>query len=228
MIEEKLIRGSIELNKMFLALKRTADSIRHDFGEVENLQQSITGARGFVKKAEERIEEMILSDLSLVRPRAGLLTRHVSRAGDGRDEFALALSGAENFVRGVPHFAISLALRTMGETKISLVYDPIADRLYYGEAGEGSYLFSPYHSQRLRVSLDGAESPFGWNTGCPALDMAYVAAGKFDRITLPQLDYAEICAGELLVLEAGGTVSSAGADIIVSNNSDANAHDKSR
>ncbi|MDR1071292.1 MAG: hypothetical protein LBL21_01460 [Rickettsiales bacterium] len=213
--EEKIIRGSAELNKMFGALRRTSDGLRRDFGEVESLQQSIVGARGFVKKAAERIEQLILSDLSLVRPNAGLLTPNVSRAGDGRDEFVLAMSGAENFVRGISHFAISLALRTNGETKIALVYSPILDVLFYGEAGEGAYLFAPYHSQRLRVSqsADG----FGRDTGCPALDLAYVAAGKFDRINIPLPDYAEICAGELLVMEAGGKIASSDGDLTANN-----------
>lgn len=213
--EEKIIHGSVELNQMFLALKRTADGLRRDFGEIENLQQSLTGARGFVKKARERIEEMILSDLSLVRPRAGLLTPNVSREGDGRDEFALALSGAENFVRGIAHFAISLALRSRGETKIGLVYSPIDDRLYYAEAGEGAYLFAPYHSQRLHVSPN--HDGFGRDTGCPALDLAFVAAGKFDRISMPPLDLAEIAAGELLVREAGGKIIEDGGDLTAVN-----------
>ena len=135
---ELLIKGSTELNKMFMALQRTATGLRHDFGEVENLQQSLRGARDFVQKAEARIEESILSDLTLVRPSAGLLTPNVSRAGDGRDEFVLALSGAANFVRANPHFAISLALRTNDETQIALVYSPIDERLYYAERGAGA------------------------------------------------------------------------------------------
>ena len=85
---ELLIKGSTELNKMFMALQRTAAGLRHDFGEVENLQQSLRGARDFVKKAEARIEESILSDLMLVRPNAGLLTPNVSRAGDGKDRLS--------------------------------------------------------------------------------------------------------------------------------------------
>ena len=126
---ELLIKGSTELNKMFMALQRTGASLRRDFGEVENLQQSLRGAHDFVQKAANRIEESILNDLLLVRPAAGLLTPNVSRAGDGRDEFVLALSGAANFVRGNPHFAISLALRSNDETKIALIYSPIDERL---------------------------------------------------------------------------------------------------
>jgi len=215
-VKEKLIRGSIELNQMFEALRRTSDGLRRDFGEVEALQQSLKGAQGFVKKAAERIEQMILRDLTLVRPRAAILTPNMETLGDGRDEFVLALSGARNFVRGIYHFAISLALRTMGETKIALVYAPIMDRLYYAEADEGAYLFAPYHAQRLRVSLNEAE-PFGQGTGCPALDLAYVAAGKFDRVVLPATDFAELAAGEFLVTQAGGKIVTDGGDVIASN-----------
>lgn len=216
-----LIKGSSELNKMFMALQRTASGLRHDFGEVENLQQSLRGARDFVQKASARIEESILSDLLLVRPSAGLLTPNVSHDGDGRDEFVLALSGAANFVRGNPHFAISLALRSNDETKIALVYSPIDERLYYAELGRGAYVFSAYHSAKIRVSnlSEPSELTVGYNTtdcrktvgdvrrtGCPALDLAWVASGKLDAFVSDPLDYAEIAAGELLVREAGGKI----------------------
>ena len=218
---ELLIKGSTELNKMFMALKRTATGLRHDFGEVENLQQSLHGARDFVKKAAARIEESILSDLLLVRPAAGLLTPNVTHEGASRDEFVLALSGASNFVRANPHFAISLALRSNDETKIALVYSPIDERLYYAEQGRGAYVFSAYHSARVRVSnlSEVSDLTVAYNTsgnvktigdvrrtGCPALDLAWVASGKFDAFVSDPLDYAEIAAGELLVREAGGKI----------------------
>ena len=217
---EPMVKGSSELNKMFVALQRTASGLRRDFGEVENLQQSLRGARDFVAKAATRIEESILSDLLTVRPSAGLLTPNVSRPGDGRDEFVLSLSGAANFVRGNPHFAISLALRSMDETKIALVYSPIDEKLYYAEQGMGAYVFSTFHSSRIRVSklseksdltvaYNGNHPTIGGDsriTGCPALDMAWVAAGKFDAFVSTPLDYAEIAAAELLILEAGGKI----------------------
>ncbi len=228
-----LIKGSTELNKMFAALQNTASGLRHDFGEVENLQQSLHGARDFVSKAAARIEESILSDLQLVRPAAGLLTPEVSKSGDGRDEFVLALSGASNFVRGNPHFAISLALRSNGETKIALVYSPIDERLYYAEAGVGAFVYSAYHSEKIHVSnlIEPSDLTIGYNTsgirpiiegnaretGCPALDLAWVASGKMDAFVSDQLDYAEIAAGELLVREAGGKFSFDGTDIIATN-----------
>ena len=228
-----LIKGSTELNKMFAALQNTASGLRHDFGEVENLQQSLTSARDFVAKASARIEESILTDLQLVRPSAGLLTPDVSKAGDGRDEFVLALSGAANFVRGNSHFAISLALRSNGETKIALVYSPIDERLYYAESGKGAYVFSAYHSEKIRVSnlKEPVDLTIGYNTsgirpmipgnaretGCPALDLAWVAAGKLDAFVSDTIDYAEISAGELLIREAGGTITETGGDIIATN-----------
>lgn len=228
---ELLIKGSTELNKMFMALQRTAMGLRHDFGEVENLQQSLRGARDFVQKASARIEESILSDLLLVRPSAGLLTPNVSKEGDGRDEFILALSGASNFVRGNSHFAISLALRSGDETKIALVYSPIDERLYYAEAQRGAYVFSAYHSARIKVSnlSEPSDLTVAYNTtdsrktigdvrrtGCPALDLAWVAAGKLDAFVSDLLDYAEIAAGDLLVREAGGKIEQ-GADLIATN-----------
>lgn len=230
-----LIKGSTELNKMFAALQNTATGLRHDFGEVENLQQSLRSARDFVAKASARIEESILEDLQLVRPSAGLLTPNVSKAGEGRDEFVLALSGAANFVRGNAHFAISLALRTNGETKIALVYSPINERLYYAEAGAGAYIFSAYHSEKIHVSnlTEPTDLTIGYNTnglrpviegtaretGCPALDLAWVAAGKMDAFISDPIDFAEIAAGELLVREAGGKIKSDGIDFIATNGS---------
>ena len=227
-----LIKGSPELNKMFMALQRTATGLRHDFGEVENLQQSLRGARDFVHRAAARIEEEILSDLLLVRPSAGLLTPNLVREGDGRDEFVLALSGAANFVRGNPRFAISLALRTMDETKIALVYSPIDEYLYYAEKGAGAFAYSAFHSARIKVSniKDPAEMTVAYNgitgnplnatdarqTGCPAMDLAWVAAGKFDGFMSNTLDFAEVAAGDLIVREAGGKID-IGADIIATN-----------
>ena len=228
-----LIKGSTELNKMFAALQNTATGLRRDFGEVEDLQQSLRSARDFVSKAANRIEESILNDLQLVRPSAGLLTPDVSKPGDGRDEFVLALSGASNFVRGNPHFAISLALRTLGETKIALVYSPIEDRLYYAESGKGAYVFSAYHSEKISVSnlAEHADLTIAYNTnglrpviegvaretGCPALDLAWVAAGKFDAFVSDPLDFAEMAAGELLVKEAGGKIILDGVDVVATN-----------
>ena len=228
---ELLIKGSTELNKMFMALQRTASGLRRDFGEVENLQQSLRSASDFVQKAANRIEESILSDLLLVRPTAGLLTPDMSREGDGRDEFVLALSGAANFVRGNPNFAISLALRTNDETKIALVYSPIDERLYYAEAGRGAYVFSAYHSARIKVSniKNNVEATVAYNTsdarplvgdvrrtGCPAMDLAWVAAGKLDAFVSDPLDFAEIAAGDLILREAGGTIEMT-ADLVATN-----------
>ena len=228
---ELLIKGSTELNKMFMALQRTASGLRRDFGEVENLQQSLRGARDFVQKASARIEESILSDLLLVRPSAGLLTPNMSRVGDGRDEFILSLSGASNFVRGNPHFAISLALRSNDETKIALIYSPIDERLYYAEQERGAYIFSAYHSARIKVSniSEPSELTIAYNTsdnrptigdvrrtGCPALDLAWVAAGKLDGFVSDPLDFAEIAAGDLILREAGGHIEMM-ADLVATN-----------
>ncbi|MBD5400381.1 hypothetical protein HDR61_01370 [bacterium] len=227
-----LLKGSTELNKMFNALQRTADGLRRDFGEVEQLQQSLRGARDFVQKASARIEESILRDLLLVRPAAGLLTPNISRPGDGRDEFVLAISGASNFVRANPRFAISLALRTNDETKIALVYSPIDENLFYAEQGSGAYAFSAFHSARLKVSNldDPADLTIAYNTsdiraprcanprrtGCPALDLAWVAAGRFDAFVSDALDFAEIAAGDLIVCEAGGQIEMM-ADLVATN-----------
>lgn len=219
------IKGSQTLNQMFEALTKTARGLQRDFGEIENLQRSLKGSTGFVEKAIQRIEAMILSDLQLVRPHAGVITTNVSKMGTQDEEFILSLSGADNFVRGISHFAISLALRVRGNVEIALIYSPIDDRLYYAEAGEGAYIFSPFHRQRMRVSerMDPADIFVGTDmlsheqlkkipfnhirlTGCPALDMAWVAAGKFDALIMEQKNYAEIAAGDLIIRESNGLI----------------------
>lgn len=218
---EVLLKGSLELNKMFLAVQKTAEWIRHDFGEIENLQQSLQSANDFVIKASEKIEESICSDLLLVRPNAGLLTPNISKTGDGRDEFILSLSGSQNLVRSNDNFAISLALRCMDETKIALIYSPIKDKLYYCEKGNGAFVFSSHHSTKIHTSniKNFEEATIAYNifekinitknfriSGCTALDLAHVACGKIDIFISEQVDYAEIAAGELLVQESGGKI----------------------
>ncbi|MDR1696889.1 MAG: hypothetical protein LBR41_01555 [Rickettsiales bacterium] len=234
---ENLLKGSLELNKMFAALQRTATGLRRDFGEVENLQQSLRGSRDFVAKASARIEEMILSDLMLVRPAAGILTPNLSRDGDGRDEFVLALSGAANFVRANDNFAISLALRSNGQTKIALVYSPIDEKLYYAEGSDGGTIaFTAYHSSRVAVSeIDAAADMMiatdfathgtlksipqkNWRmTGCPAMDLAGVAAGKIDLAVFDAMDFSETAAGQMLVESAGGHVWESNGEIFAAN-----------
>ena len=207
---------------MFTALARTATGLRRDFIEVEQLQQSLSGARDFVAKAEQRIEQMILRDLELVRPNAGILTPNVSTDGNGISEFVLSFSGAENFVRANPHFAITLALRVNGETRAGLIYMPILDKLFYSESGSGTYIFQAHNSHRYRTTkISNIEEAMiaGKNriTGCTALDLAYVATGKFDAMIADMPDYAEIAAGELMVIEAGGKIWEAGGQLFASN-----------
>ena len=124
-----------------------------------------------------------------------------------------------------------MALRSNDETKIALVYSPIDERLYYAEAERGAYIFSAYHSARVKVSnlSEPADLTIAYNvsdsrrligdvrkTGCPALDLAWVAAGKFDAFVSDPLDFAEVAAGDLLVREAGGKITM-GADLIATN-----------
>ncbi|MCQ2562257.1 MAG: hypothetical protein MJ158_01410 [Alphaproteobacteria bacterium] len=225
--------GSPELNKMYVALQEVAMGIQRDFGEVENLQHSLVAAKDFVKKTIQRVEASIKSEvLKVVRPYAGWLNTNSSISGDDRDEFAFAFSGADNFVRGNPNFAISFALRTNDETKIAIIFAPILDKLYYAEAGNGAYLYSAYHSKKIKVSTvkELSDAVVCYNTvglrpmtpakaretGCPALDLVYVAAGKFDAFISDNLSLAELAAGELLIHEAGGKIDM-GADIIATN-----------
>ena len=117
------------------------------------------------------------------------------------------------------------------QTKIALIYSPIDERLYYAEQGRGAYVFSAYHSARIKVSniKDDFEATVAYNTpdarpligdvrrtGCPALDLAWVAAGKLDAFVSEPLDFAEIAAGDLIVREAGGKIEMM-ADLVATN-----------
>jgi len=124
-----------------------------------------------------------------------------------------------------------LALRSGGETKIALIYAPVLDKLYYAELGAGACVFSAFHSTKIRVSqiTDIADAMVAYNThdntprvgdvrmsGCPALDLAGVAAGKLDAFVSDALDYAEIAAADLILRESGGKISM-GAELIATN-----------
>lgn len=217
---EPLIKGSSDLNKMFLALKKTASSIRRDFIEIENLQSSINMPVDFVRKASIRIEEIILNDLKLVYPSAGLLTPNVNIDGYTDDVFILSISGVSNFVRGNSDFALSLALSNKNNVSIALVYLPIFEKLYYAEKDEGAYFFDSHNSYKIKVSSNVnncviATDSFNLSlrsyenlriSGCVALDLINLASGKIDGLIMNPKDYAEIAAGSLILQEAGGFV----------------------
>jgi myo-inositol-1(or 4)-monophosphatase len=224
------------INVMRNAALKAARGLIRDFGEVEQLQVSVKGPGDFVSTADLRAERTLRSELTRARPGYGLLFEE-GGATEGRDPhhrwIVDPLDGTTNFLHGIPHFAISIALERDGEMIAGMVYEPTRDEMFWAEKGAGAYL----NDRRLRVSarrqlgdaLIGTGIPFGGRGdhvryaatlapvmaatsgvrrfGAAALDLAYVAAGRLDGYWEFGLSPWDIAAGLLLVREAGGFVS---------------------
>ncbi len=224
------------INVMVRAAQRAARGLKRDFGEIEQLQVSKKGPADFVSTADLHADKVLREELVKARPEFGLLSEEGSlREPDatGRRWIVDPLDGTTNFLHGLPHFAISIGLEQRGALLAGVVYDPIKDELFHAERGGGAFL----NDRRLRVSgrsrleesLLATGMPFkgkeGHETfleelsqvtdkvagvrrwGVAALDLAYVAAGRFDAYWERGLNSWDVAAGVLLVREAGGYVS---------------------
>ncbi|MGE0718908.1 MAG: inositol monophosphatase [Alphaproteobacteria bacterium] len=239
-----MARPSPIVNVMTAAARKAARDLARDFGEVEQLQVSRKGPADFVSAADLKAERTLHRELSRARPGYGFLMEEAgAAAGDGRNRWIIdPLDGTTNFLHGVPHFAISIALETEGEIVAGVVHQPLTDETYWAERGAGAYL----NDRRLRVSsrarledsLIGTGIPFKGEEGhghylatlgavtpqvsgvrrmgAAALDLAFVAAGRFDAFWEFELRPWDIAAGILLVREAGGyvTTPAGGADVL--------------
>ncbi len=220
-----------------------------DFGEVENLQVSEKGPADFVTAGDLRAEKVLHAELKRARPTYGLLLEEggtFEGSDNSRRWIVDPLDGTLNFLHGIPHFAISIGLEHDGEIIAGVIYDPLRDELFHAEKGGGAYL----NDRRLRVSsrsrIDHAVVATGipWSgrtkhveyldqiatvmtrcagirrMGSAALDLAYVAAGRYEGFWEPSLSPWDIAAGILLVREAGGLVSEidGGDDVLASGN----------
>jgi myo-inositol-1(or 4)-monophosphatase len=221
---------------MARAADKAARGLKRDFGEVEQLQVSKKGPANFVSTADHRAEKVLREELGKARPAFGFILEE-SGVIEGRDPhhrwIVDPLDGTTNFLHGLPHFAISIGLERDGEIIAGLVYDPIKDETFWAEKGGGAFL----NDRRLRVSSrrkpeealvatgmpyhgHGAPGEFVAQLeavmdsvagirrlGAAALDLAYVAAGRFDAFWEEHLSPWDLAAGILLVREAGGYVS---------------------
>ena len=222
---------SPNMNVMLRAAEKAAKSLIRDFGEVEQLQVSQKGPADFVSNADLKAEKIVRIELAKARPAFGFLMEE-SGATAGADKanrwIVDPLDGTTNFLHGLPHWAVSIALEREGEVVAGVIYEPIRDELFWAEKGQGAYL----NAQRLRVSerrrLDEAlvatGAPFRGHGNHPlfltqiaavmaetagirrfgsaALDLAYVAAGRFDAFWETHLKPWDIAAGSLIVTGA--------------------------
>jgi myo-inositol-1(or 4)-monophosphatase len=224
------------LNVMANAALKAARGLIRDFGEVEQLQVSVKGPGEFVSTADLKAERTLRTELTRARPGYGLLLEESGETAgsDARHRWIVdPLDGTTNFLHGIPHFSISIALERDGEIVAGIVYEPTRDEMYSAEKGFGAYV----NDRRLRVSarrrlgeaVMGTGMPFGTRAGSKgyvdtlaavmgatsgvrrmgsaALDLAYVAAGRYDGFWEFGLAPWDIAAGILLVREAGGYVS---------------------
>jgi myo-inositol-1(or 4)-monophosphatase len=237
------------INVMTAAARKAARYLVRDFGEVENLQVSRKGPADFVSTADKRSESILHTELKKARPGYGFLMEE-SGVIDGSDSSNTwiidPLDGTTNFLHGIPFFAISIALERDRELFAGVIYEPITDQMFWAEKGQGAYL----NGRRLRVSSrrDLADSLFA--TGIPfkgsfknegfvrqldavmresagvrrlgsaSLDMAYVAAGRFEGYWETGINAWDIAAGVVLVREAGGFVTEidGGRDFLTNHN----------
>ena len=241
------MQGSANLNLMIKAARKAGRSLVKDFREVENLQVSSKGPGDFVSKADIEAERIIKEDLMGGRPTYGWLgeeTGLTEGADPTRRWIVDPLDGTTNFLHGLPHWAISIALEHKGEIISGVIYDAAKDELYWAEKGSGAWM----NDRRLRVSgrramVDGVFAtgiPFGAKRSLPAslgdlarlmpacagvrrwgaaaLDFAYVAAGRYDGFWERELQPWDMAAGIILVREAGGMVQAIreGDDILAS------------
>ena len=212
---------SPNLNIMIKACEKASKVIIRDFGEIENLQVTKKGPRDFVTKTDKRVEKILIEELSKAKKNYSFLTEESGKIeNNDKDKIWIIdpIDGTTNFLHGIPHFAISVALSIENELKSALVIDPIKNEIFFAEKNSGAY----FNNHRIRVSnksdleeclfssdQNGLKTIFPSlnirNTGCTALDLAYVGSGRLDGFFHNKINLWDIAAGLLIVQEAGGT-----------------------
>ena len=234
-----MAQRSALLNVMTAAATKAARGLVRDFGEIENLQVSKKGPADFVTTADKKAEEVLVAGLTKARPRFGFLLEEGGKieGADTSNRWIIdPLDGTTNFLHGIPHFSISIALERDGGPVAGVIYEPITDQMFWAEKGQGAYLngrrIRVSARRRLEESLFATGIPFAGKQdhgrflsqlkavmavsagvrrfGSAALDLAYVAAGRYEGFWEFGLHPWDIAAGIVLVREAGGFVTDIG------------------
>ena len=210
---------SANLNIMIKASEKASKVLIRDFGELEKLQVSKKGPQDFVTNSDIKVEKMIIEELKKARPNYSILSEEngIEKNKDQSYTWIIdPIDGTTNFLHGIPHFAISIALQFKNEIISGLIFDPIKNELFYAEKNNGAF----FNNQRIRVSKKNniyeclfatgrIENKLDFTyrrTGSAALDMAYVASGRFDGYFQNNLHLWDIAAGIIIVKEAGGII----------------------
>jgi len=211
---------SPNLNMMIKACEKVSKVIIRDFGEIENLQVLKKGPKDFVTKTDKRVEEILIEELTKSKKNYSFITEETGIINNSeKDIFWIIdpIDGTTNFLHGIPHFAISIALKFKDEIRSGVIFDPIKNEIFYAEKNMGSF----FNNQRIRVSKKNEleECLFATNhlgakhselnlryTGCAALDLAYVGAGRLDGYFHNNINIWDIAAGVIIIEEAGGKV----------------------
>ena len=211
---------SANLNVMIKASEKASKVLIRDFGEIEKLQVSKKGPSDFVTNADIKAEKIIIEDLKKARPNYSIISEENGSENnkDKNNTWIIdPIDGTINFLHGIPHFAISIALKSNNEIISGLIFDPIKDEIFYAEKNNGAY----FNNHRIRVSkkrnikeclfaTGGKEEVDNKlntrKTGSAALDLAYVGAGRYDGYFQKKLNIWDIAAGVIIVKEAGGKI----------------------
>ena len=211
---------SPKLNIMIKASQKASKALIRDFGEIEKLQVSVKGPSNFVTNADIKAEKIIIEELMKAKKNYSIISEEDGSKinSDSENVWIIdPIDGTSNFLHGIPHFAISIALKSNNEIISGLIYDPIKDEMFYAEKNSGAF----FNNQRIKVSkkkeiedclfaTGGKEKVISdfitRKTGSAALDMAYVAAGRYDGYFQNNLNLWDVAAGIIIVKEAGGIV----------------------
>ena len=211
---------SANLNIMIKAAEKASKVLIRDFGEVEKLQVSVKGPSDFVTNADKKAEKIIIEELSKSRKKFSILSEETGeiKNSDINNVWIIdPIDGTTNFLHGIPHFAISIALKSNNEIISGLIFDPIKNEMFFAEKNNGAYLnnkrikvsrkkileeclFATGGKKEIRSDLNTRKS------GSAALDIAYVAAGRYDGYFQNNLNLWDIAAGIIIVKEAGGKI----------------------
>ena len=227
--------GSANLNVMMKTARKAGRALLKDFTEVENLQVSSKGPGDFVSRADRQAEETIREDLLAARPNYGFCGeegKEIAGEDPTRRWIVDPLDGTTNFLHGLPHWAVSIALEHKGQIIAGVVYDPVKDEMFYAEKGTGAWM----NESRIRVSVRHRLIECLFSTGLPfagradlpqtlqdlarllptcagvrrfgaaSLDLCYVAAGRYDGFWERRLNSWDMAAGLIIAREAGAIV----------------------